>query len=448
MRKVLLALIAVALIAAPAVASVQNVKVSGDIESTYVNRTDFNLGASTGLNDQSAFLMQTRLRVDADLTDKVMATIGLINERVWGDDSATDPEGTTYSSGTTEVDLNLAYVTMKEMLYSPLTVTLGRQEFAFGNSFVIDSAGPNNSVSTASGLYNVAEDLTKQTAQDAIRLTFDYDPLTIDLLYSAIDQGTITGTDVVDDNNLYGVNANYQFDDERNTVVEGYFWVEENKSALKNKIYMPGVRASMNVLDGWNLSAEAAMQFGDYESGSAQYDREAYALQILSNYMLPFEETKKYQPVLGLEYTMYSGDDAASGGEGDYRAWDPMYENQNGGKIQNALFNATNSHTIGAHLTVVPMQDVTAKAYYDYLWLDKEVSAIGLVQPAGTASPELSGEAEETNLGQEVGLVMTYDYTEDVQFGARAGWFFPDDRFDGEDEETASQLLLNAKVAF
>jgi len=431
MKKVLFLMLAVALMAMPAMASVQNVKVSGDIESSYVIRDQFDFQGFS----QDVLLTQTRLRVDADLTDKVAATIGLINERVWGADA-----------NNAEVDLNLAYVTMKEMLYSPLTVTLGRQNFAFGNSFVIDSAGANNAAVADSGLNSVAEDLSKEAAQDAVRMTFDYDPLTIDVLYSAISQGVVTGQKKSDDADLVGLNAKYQFDDEKNTLVEGYVWARDNK----DKLYMPGLRGSMNVLDGWNLQAEGAMQFGDVTLTNGKTDRRAYAAQFLSNYMLPFESTKKYQPVFGLAYTIYSGDkDVALGGDGEYyTAWDPMYENQNGGKIFNTLFNATNAQTIGATLTMVPVEDVTANLYYDRIWLDKELSSFSLVQPDGTSATPAQ-EGEEVELGDEVGLVLTYDYTEDVQLGARAGWFFPGNHYGNANiNETASQLILNAKVAF
>jgi len=430
-------MLALAVMAVPAMASVQNVKVSGDIESTYLVRENFDLAGSS----QNVFLTQTRLRIDADLTDKVMATIAMINERDWGNSSQT-------TTGT-DIDLNLAYVTMKEMLYSPLTVTVGRQEFAFGNSFVIDSAGTNNSAPADSGLASIAGDLTKQTAQDAIRLTFDYDPLTIDLLYAAIDQRTVTGLKKSDNTDLFGINAAYQFNDENNSMVEGYFWVKNEKG---NEVYMPGVRGSMNVTDMWNLQAEFAVQMGTISFadtvGNSQYDRRAYALQLLSNYVLPFEKTKEYRPVFGTSYTMFSGDktwNTASAGDSDYTGWDPMYENQAGGKIINALFKASDIQCLGATLDFVPVQDVAANLYYDYLWLDKETS-FALVQPTGgTASPSLEG--EETQLGQEVGMVLTYNYTEDVQLGARAGWFFPGDVFANK-AETASQILLNAKVAF
>ncbi len=453
MKKVLLALVLVALIAVPAMASVQNVKVSGDIENTYVNRRDFDLGSSNPESyRQSAFIMQTRLRVDADLTDKVSATVGLINERVWG------ASNDTVSS---DIDLNLAYVTMKEMLYSPLTVTIGRQNFAFGNSFVIDSAGPNNAAQGDSGLAAVAVDLTKQTAQDAIRLTFDYNPLTIDVLYSAIDQNSVTGAIQKDNVDLVGINAAYQFNDEKNTMVEGYMWYKQDNSILAagtdvqaraDTVYTSGVRSSLNVLDGWNLQGEVAYQTGvkNYAAGSNAV-RQAYAGQVLSNYSLPF--SKKYEPVLGTSYTYYSGDTNGTNGDDRYSAWDPMYENQAGGKIYNVLFNATNCHIIGANLMMVPAQDVTANLYYDYLRLAKAVPAnFTLGQPTGTAVASPGQELDGKTLGQEVGLMLTYDYTEDVQFGLNTGVFFPGSRFetvgDDKNNNAASQVLLSTKVAF
>ncbi len=446
MKKFLFVLLALTLLAMPAMASVQNIRVSGDIETTYLNRKDFDLGAADSAYRQSVFLTQTRLRVDSDLTDKVSATIALINERVWGEDN-------TAGDNTAGIDLNLAYVTMKEMLYSPLTVKIGRQNFAFGNSFVIDSAGPNNTAQVDSGLYEIAKDLSKQGAQDAVRLTFDYDPLTLDVLYASIDQGSVTGTIKSDNTDLYGMNAAYKFNDENNSMTEAYFWVKDGKN---DKIYMPGVRGSMNVLDGWTLQAEAAMQMGNTEAviggNKNKTDREAYAFQVLSNYLLPFEQSKEYQPVLGFSYTMYSGDKDVAGNTGDSTtAWDPMYENQNGGKIYNTLFNASNSHTLGASLTMAPMQDVTANMYYDLLLLDKKLD-FDLAQPDGSTVAVSDENTKKRKLGQEVGMVVTYDYTEDVQFGARVGWFFPGSHYNvskaDSEAEIASQLLLNAKVSF
>lgn len=457
-------MLAFTLMVMPAMASVQNVKISGDIESTYLSRQSLDFGitdptaGADGIYDQSAIITQTRLRVDADLTDKVSATIAMINERAWGDG------GTTAAA--TDMDLNLAYVTMKEMLYSPLTVTIGRQEFAFGNSFVIDSAGANNVAPADSNIAAAAGDLTKQTAQDAIRLTFDYDPLTLDFLWSKIDQNNINGTILTDDINLYGVNAMYELGDARNTVVEAYFWYKHDDSVQNDAtgsdadtVFMPGIHTSMNVTDDLSLSAEFAYQFGTiyFEGNNENARRSAYAGQILSNYRLPFEGTAKYAPVLGIAYSLFSGDEVydttgnSASGEDVYHGWDPMYENQAGGKLSNALFNNSNIQVIGTNLTFSPMEDVTADVYYDHIWLMTELETGGfdLINPAGgTIDTSSIEDTSKDDIGGELGMTVVYDYTEDVQLGARVGWFFPGNYYGNNSQEAASQLMLSAKVAF
>src|SRR5208283_1458435 len=119
MKKLLVVAIAV-LIASPAFAAVQNVKVSGDIQTTFLDRQDFGLGfvAGTpvtpqGLTSQVGVAEQTRVRIDADLTDNVSATVRLINETAWGIGAGEEGAGKS-------VDLDLAYVTLREFLYSPL----------------------------------------------------------------------------------------------------------------------------------------------------------------------------------------------------------------------------------------------------------------------------------------------------------------------------------------
>ena len=104
-------------------------KVSGDITTTFVDRNDFDLGMTNGseshftggafgtytpvnpyyggvldlaplqvgLKHQNVFVTQTRLRVDADLSDNVSTTVGLINERAWGGEG-NFTGGASYSS--------------------------------------------------------------------------------------------------------------------------------------------------------------------------------------------------------------------------------------------------------------------------------------------------------------------------------------------------------------
>jgi len=219
-------------ITAVAFAEVQNVKVSGDILMQGLNRTNIILRENSApprsvsspatynqySNKINGFLSHIRVRVDADLTDNVSATVRLINERMWGSEynSYIDSTGTEVAVGkgnSTDVQLDLAYVTAKEFLYSPLTLTVGRQELHFGNDLIIGDVDTNNLMSghgitgASAGQYlpRSLDDLTLRKSFDAIRATLNYDPLVVDAVFARIDK-TVDDNDAVD---LWGANANY-----------------------------------------------------------------------------------------------------------------------------------------------------------------------------------------------------------------------------------------------
>jgi len=206
MSKRLITLLAVAFlvagVACAAYAEVQNVKVSGDITVLGVARNHFDLtngpaGDKNSVNE-SFIGTQTRVRIDADLTDNVMTTIRLINERAW----------TGESVQSSDIDLDLAFVTLKEFLYSPMSVTIGRQELKYGNQLIIGAANTY----AAAVVNNIPTDLGMRSAFDAIKVVLNYDPLVIDTFYAKIDEGQFSGlppADENDDTNLWGVNAAY-----------------------------------------------------------------------------------------------------------------------------------------------------------------------------------------------------------------------------------------------
>ncbi len=213
-KYLIIALLLVAVMAVPAFASVQNVKVSGDIKSAWLIRNNFDLGLSTTSQlHQNVFFTQTRLRVDADLTDNVSTTVRLLNEKPWTSDSAAN----------TDIDLDLAYVQLREMLYSPLTVTVGRQNLFYGNGFIMGD-GPNNRSRTSSGLTTVAEDLASITGRDAVKFSLNYDPLTVDVFFAKINQNTVgMGYDNNGSTDLFGAYGTYKLADKWNSQAEVYF---------------------------------------------------------------------------------------------------------------------------------------------------------------------------------------------------------------------------------
>lgn len=475
LRKLTLAIAAVALLASPAFAAVQNVKVSGKIDSSYIYRDRFDLGSQVNnlRSNQSFAMTQTQLRVDADLSDNVQTVIQLLNERAWGTDLST-------SNANNNLDINLAYVTLREFLYSPLTLVVGRQILHYGNGFIIGDGGPNNSGSGNIGSF--AGDWTLATAHDAVKAILDYKPLTIDIFVSKEDSNVIAGnSDKNDDVDLFGVNANYQLGDDMNSVVEAYFFGKIDRSnnvsttgVKTDKIYVPGLRASTNPISGLNLQAEVAWQTGvrafNNVPGLVNEDRDALGVQAIVNYQVKQEDVEKYKPVVQGVYTFVSGDAdprasnvTASGAKrGVFEGWDPMFESQASGKVYNALFNLTNAHIAEVSAAVTPIEDVTTKLSWTQLFVDESLdrqlsstptglgSGAWLIQPDGST---VSGTAVTSNrhLGQEIDADITYNYTEDVLIGLNLGVFLPGDAFaetSSVSRKSASQAIAHVGVTF
>jgi hypothetical protein len=493
MKKLLVAAIMLVL-ATPAFAAIQNVKVSGDITESYITDNGFNLGltggspnAPVGQTKQSLFLSQVRLRVDADLSDNVSTTVGLINERAWNGEGAVDGIGGSTPTGyDTNVQVYLASITLRELLYSPLTVTIGRQVFNYGNGFIMGDGGAINSAS--GNLLDIYQALTERTAYDGVTATLDYKPLTISLIYFKNGETLypITGSYNTHSNqssDVYGWNANYQLSDPWNTVVEQYMFARINGSGYDgmfpgsgagnskgSTLYVPGLRASTNPIKGLNVQGELAWQLGSLPvqnplaTGPVENEhRDAMAAQFLASYSLPVLE--KYKPTVNASYTYVSGDkNAASNYDSDKissaktnTAWDEFNTIQGAGTIYRSIFLMSNESIVSVGASVNPLEDVTAAVTWSGLWsVDRfDNSAVSPQNPLSLLQPDnsLSGIMPVTNknaywLGNETDVNLTYNYTEDVTFGLSLGWFVPGDVFVASNHDTASQAIANVGVKF
>ncbi len=478
LRKITLAVALVAFMAAPAFAAVQNVKVSGNINSTYLYRDafDFGAGAAGSDYDQKVFITQSTLRVDADLSDNVQTVLQLINEREWG-----SLDHSSSANNDDNVNINLAYVRMKELLYSPLTVEIGRMQLNYGNGFIIGN-GTNNTTYGNNPLSTVARDLANNTAFDTIRAILDYKPLTVDIFGTKIHANNTRGLSASvgqdDDVDLFGINANYQLGDDMDSVVEAYLFAQFDRSVntaagdKTDKIYVPGLRASTNPISGLNVQGEVAWQKGTLANTAAgdNIQRDAFGFQGIVNYQVKQEDVEKYKPVLQGVYTFVSGDSnptdvlySSQASSNKFTGWSPMYEGQGGGKIYNALYNLTDSHIVELSTAFNPIEDVTAKFSWTGLWLDKSLDRqVGGPQAgngtiAASSLPDGNTVAKNVSsnlsLGNEFDAVFTYNYTEDVQFGLNMGWFFPGSAYDPaglltSNNDVAKQAIANVSVNF
>ncbi len=492
----ILALAFVVGIACAAYAEVQNVKVSGDLTIMGVARDNFDLaktgkygvnGVSNWDDRDRDFLSITRVRVDADLTDNVMATVRLLNERNWNGEGRIAGNtnrniGLNGAIGAVgaenEIDLDLAYVTLKEFLYSPLTLSIGRQELHFGNELIVGDPDTN----LVSAATNLAEgDLSARKSFDAVRATLDYNPLVVDAVYAKIEEGV---ANLNDDVTLTGINAKYALN--KKTTLEGYFfskikgvdaasvfnvdrggnlgWVDSNNGGgagqldsqnFKDQsdiVNVLGVRAVDKTVKNLTLDGQVAWQFGRYNpkfDPNARYDltnrsfpngkaqttqRNAWAVQTIATYDLKdvgllSKQMTKYQPSISAGYTFLSGAKRDETSRSAYRGWDPMFENQTVGHIMNAIMANTNMHRGSLSAKAKLTNDITGKVDYVGAWFARRypktensyVVLSGIANNGGTARVFSVGHG--SYIGQEIDATLTYDYTEDVQFSLLGGMF-------------------------
>ena len=461
--------------AVPAFAETQNVKVSGSIDSYAFYRQNYDLldnndsgvvavgTAPQGQSHASSttqrseadnyFRTNTQVEVSADLTDNVSTVINLVNERDW--------EG---GSNTNEFDVavDLAYVQMKEIFYSPLTLTIGRQDVWFGRGFVVG----NNLRAWDQQVVTQADEYSVQTAFDAIRATLDFNPWTLDFVYSKLIEN---GNNPENDIDLYVANVNYKFA-EYNAVAEGYYVGEIDRSTLAtigttgtndsagskdNDTHTIGGRVQFDPISQITLGGELAYQFGEYRAAKLvtdafppARDRSAWAADVFGTYR--WDST--WKPELTVEYVFFSGEnDLGSQTTQEYGAWNGLYR----GRFWTAYADlrefvyatsdagdqsaTTNSQFVQVKGALKPLEDLLLEASVTYLWNDEDIH----VTPT---DPNSGSRADE--IGWEIDLQTTYDYTEDVSFGLLAGWFVPGDFYTAPNDATATDLVGSVKVTF
>ena len=418
-------------------AAVEGIKVSGDITSQAVTR-DFSMNGTTSVDQEDFLFSQIRLRFDADLTEGVSAVLSLIDERLW------DAE----TNASTDIDLDLAYVELKEFLHERLTLTAGRQYLRYGNALIIGD--PDTNMIGSSAVNAKFGDLSLRKAFDAVRAVFDYAPYTLDLIYAKASEGT---TNVLDDRNIWGGNLGYEWDS-YNGLSEVYFFGAQGRTGgqvLENedKTYVLGTRTQLDVSDNFTLGAECAYQFGDYITGVAAsagrdtLDRQAWAGQLISEYRF----LNDYNTRVGLALTYLSGSDNRSG-DGDYEAWDSLFEDQNPGEILNIVAAQSNAQFVTVTSSFMPREDITLGLLYTHARFAETRTNANLTAAGAAAGNVYAINTNEKEIGDELDVYALYDYTEDVQLSLMSAFFFPGDYLQKSNDGIAYSVRGGLTVNF
>jgi len=476
-KKFLLVLMVFSLaLAGSAFAAVENIRVSGDINVEAVTRgLDMGSELLTTMDQEDFIFSQARLRFDADLTENVSATLGLINERLWGQEAITTtyavvdaPAGDIHIDSTTdntgEIDLDLAYIELKEFLYEPMTVIVGRQNLRYGNGLIL--ADPDTNMTASSNVPTAISDLSLRKSFDAARAILDYAPFTVEAFYAKIDEGLgqpigaplTLNTNVDDDINILGVNIAYEWDS-YNGITEVYGMMVENAPGFNyeptaaSDINVMGARTQLDLNDNWTIAAEGALQFGSaiismpMAMPTITADLEAMAGQVMVEYRF----LNDYDAKVGACYTYLSGDEDAT--DDELNTWNPLFEDQSPGEILNIL--APNSNLwylrLSGSMICPGQEDLMLGVSYTYAMLSEKLpSAWTAIAPGmGPIGGNVYAvNTEERDIGSELDFWATYDYTEDVQLKFLGAIFFPEEFFAAANEDNAYLIRGGMTVEF
>ena len=485
--------LAVALVAflGTSFAAVENIKVSGDLTTQGISR-NLSLGQRAelgvpGVNDlgiardaEDFIFSQVRIRFDADLTEGVSATVRLLNERIWGgDNDNTTTQGSqdseTAVAGDTDISLDLAYLELKEFLYEPLTVIVGRQNLRYGNAMIIGD--PDTNLTASAKVSAAIADQSKRKSFDAIRTILDYSPYTVDSFYAKLEENVLNSRDDV---NVMGTNVSYDWSS-YNGVSEVYLMRQETTLGVEggnttvgatrlpteeeDYINVVGGRVQFDPNDNLTFGLEGAYQFGDVDGSIAQNNlgntgtvgddteepRSAWAAQAIGQYRF----LNDYNAQITGVWSFFSGDDDPA--DSDYNAWDPMCEDQIPAEIMNYMLPQSNIQYFSLNASMMPREDITVGLLYARAWLVEQVyaTATGLNDPtiytvgAGPAAGNsYIIDSSEKALADEWDAYASYDYTEDVQFNLTAAFLNPGSWMDEENDAIAYSVRGGVSVDF
>ena len=428
---VVFALIAFGGLAASTFADVQNIRISGDIRirGYYLNDVVCNT-TGTKPADTSFISQRTRVTVEADLEDHILAVVTIRAEGLWGaNDESAGSSGAGWSTTRInrgwDVGIDEAYVQFNEVFWSAATLKLGRQYLNYGRGLILSSNEQE---------YNF----------DAARLVLDFYPLVIDVVGAKLVEGS-TFTSVNSGHggsDLLFVNARYEMANSPIKDVEAYIgYVSQPGSANIASTRVPptdvvgtspviaGLRADLAPVKNWDIWAEGAYEFGT-DSLSA------WLVNLGTQFTM---KDVRWTPSLNANYTYASG-----GGKGG--TFIPWFNYGYNGYLFNPAYANIHIFNLGASVKPAKNTSLALEGYY-YLKASRNVNV------ASGANTDFGGfgfvgSATSQNVGFEVDAIAGYDYSKDVRVQLVYGVFVPDNAFSGVTASTAQEIRGEIDVKF
>ncbi len=372
-----------------ALAELQNVEVGGSLKIRG-NYWRFDKQGATSFVEQ-----RTALNVKADFTNDVSTFVEFDSYGDWGQGFRSNYLTGIDGRGASDVSLYQAYINVKNLWGTPLSLRVGRQELSFGAEFLL---GNNSSAPYFRGL-----------SFDAIRLTYATDQFKVDAFAAKLAESFQNfGKGDVD---LYGVYGSYIGIED---ITLDAYWLLLQDSSVVDKyvdIHTFGLRGSGKV-GSFDFEAEVAYQLGSVDGqpsacplgfGEANVNYGTFGAHAIAGYTFD----APWQPrVFGL-FAYYGA------GKADNCRWsndrtlpfNRLFSDFRYSDFVDVNSNATNVIGYALGVQVSPTECTKLSLAGKYFDLDKNIG-------------------EQKSWGWEVNLAGTYNYSQDLAFSAGYSHFF------------------------
>ena len=408
----------------------------------------------SGTHNTDFVEQRVRLSLKADFTDNVTMFIELDSYDIWSEDNRTYyVTGQDFRANSADdVEVYQAYIEAREMWGLPLSMRIGRQELVMGSEWLL---GNNDTSSLFRGL-----------AYDAICLAYEIEDVLVVRAVAAMQyEGNLLNPSVLgppeedDDVWLYGIYATYLGLED--IAIDAYWlWARDARSIQDTNFVAPlewledlfdlddydvqnmhtvGLRGAGSI-GAFDFEAEAAYQFGEADQVGALFapflygddgaDFDAWG----ANLELGYQIECRGQPRIYIGGAYFEGEDDR---DISFLEWINPFTRPDASVSFNRLCSdweysefiddthLSNAYIIRGGVQVQASEKVTVElkvAHFVSLEDFDSPAYIELGQWQVPIAPALSfwDMESDDDLGTEVGLYVTYDYTEDLVF--EVGW--------------------------
>lgn len=326
-----------------------------------------------------------------------------------GQNSTSTGDNDPRNTGQDTFDLHQAYVTVGNLKEFPLTATVGRQEFIYGDERLVGASDWSNTA----------------RAFDAAKLRFENEAVTVDAFGGRVVLTDDSKFDVPDYHDWFS--GLYASSKKLVPIQETqlYFLARNSSTGAAvtpRNIYSIGARVKSlpGKLKGWDYGAEAVGQLGDVTQSGRVVDQRAYAFALLGGYT--FKDVA-LTPRVGLEYDYSSGDSDPN--DGKSQTLDNLFPTNHKHYGIMDLVGWRNIHDVRLNLTVKPIKKLTVAVDYHMFWL---ADTHDFFYPQGGSGRNGLGYGRNSSydsyLGSEVDIDVNYPITPWLAFRGGYGHFF------------------------